>query len=82
MHSPLIAEVVHKDILVDVQVVLTAVHLADDGAHGVGQRVLPGLVLPVAADVAAVDGLWSGAAEVAWQAGDLVLGELRRNQNE
>lgn len=76
MHRPLVAIVVDKHILVDVQTVLAAEHLADDGVHGFDQRTLPGLVLPVRPDVAAVDCLWRRAGEVAGQTGYLVLGEL------
>lgn len=60
--KPLIAVVVNKDVLVDVQVVLAAHHLNEDGVHRFDQRVLQRLVLPVVPDVAAVDGFgrWTG----------------------
>lgn len=81
MHGPFVAVVVHKDVLVDVQVVLPAVDLTDDGAHRLDQRVFPCFVLPVATDVAAVNGLRSWTAQMAGQARNLVLGELRKKDN-
>lgn len=63
--KPLVAIVVDKDVLVDVQVVLATRHLPDDGAHRFDQCVLRRLILPVVPDVAAVDGFGGRAGKVA-----------------
>lgn len=74
--KPLIAIVVDKHVLVDVQVVLETRNLLDDGLCRSDQCVLRRLVLLGGLDVAAVDCFRCRAAEVAGQAKDLVLGEL------
>lgn len=76
VNKPLVAIVVYKHVLVDVQAIFTSGHLQDDGLNRLDQRVLRRLVLRIVTDVVAVDCFRRGAGEMAGQAGNLVLGQL------
>lgn len=76
VNRPLIAIVVDEHILMNVQIVLPPKHLHYDGGRWGHQCVLQLLIVPITADVAAVNCFWCWTGEVAWQACNLVLGEL------
>lgn len=75
--EPLVAVVVDKHILVDVQFVAAAKRLPDDGILRSAERVPGRFIVPVCPEEAAVDGRWRRAGERTWQTGNLLLGELK-----
>lgn len=74
----LIAVVVDKNILVNVQVVLAAKHFLDDGLCWFDRGVLQRLILPVGPDVVTINCCGCRACEGTGQACNLVLGELQK----